>query len=104
MISVLLAILLEALAASPWVVDLLGLLSDIVAPVVTALIGFVVWMHKRVAELEESEVRHDNSLYGTESDQLQKGVIREVKKVDGRVEETERRLDRIEDKLDELDD
>lgn len=98
------AIEIAVIATSSPIWELTSLLSDIFAPLVTAVIGLIVWLHRRVTLLEESKIRHTNSLYGTESDQLQRGVIREVKKVDGRIEKQQERLRQIEDELEKLED
>ena len=75
--------------------EALGLLSNVIAPIVGALIAVIVWIHKRLNSLEESQDSLDSSVFGNERDALNEGVLIEVRNIN-------RRLDNLQEGLNEL--
>ncbi|AGM11367.1 hypothetical protein M199_gp037 [Halogranum tailed virus 1] len=75
--------------------EALGLLSNVIAPIVGALIAVIVWIHKRLNDLEEAQDDLDRSVFGNEKDALNEGVLIEVRNVN-------RRLDTLQESIDEI--
>lgn len=73
-------------AALPFVLPLqsvglweaLSALSNIIAPILGAIVAFVIWLHKRIEALEDQASQQRRSLYGNEDDGMQRGIINEV--------------------------
>lgn len=58
--------------------EALSALSNIIAPILGAIVAFVIWLHKRIERLEDESNQQRRSLYGNEDDAMQSGIIKEV--------------------------
>lgn len=85
-------------------IDILSLVSALVAPLIGSLAAVIVWIHKRLEKLEEAQSVQRISLYGAEKDKLSEGLTGEVKEVQLKLEELRLHLDELEDKIEENDD
>lgn len=75
--------------------EALGLLSNLIVPLVGALVAVVLWIHRRLNVIEEEQSDVDRSLFGNERDHLNEGVLVEVRNIN-------RRLERLQQDIDEL--
>ncbi len=82
--------------------ETLNLLSNVVAPIVGALITVMIWFHRRVNVIEESQNELDSSLFGSERDALNEGVIIEVRKMRKEVQELQESIDEIKERSNRL--
>jgi hypothetical protein len=85
------------LQSSVGISDILSIASNIVAPLVGALAAVIVWLHRRVRELEREQHTQGSSLYGTDSDSLNDGVITEVQLMREELSEMQERLEELYD-------
>jgi hypothetical protein len=85
------------LQSSVGISDILSIASNIVAPLVGALAAVIVWLHRRVRELEREQHTQGSSLYGTDSDSLNDGVIAEVQLMREELSEMQERLEELYD-------
>lgn len=91
----------ELLQSSIGISDILSMASNIVAPLVGALAAVIVWLHRRVRELEKEQHTQGSSLYGTDSDSLNEGVIAEVQSVKDEMITIRDRIDELTDDSDD---
>lgn len=82
--------------------NILSILSNLLAPFIGAIAALILWIHRRINRLEEQQEIHKNSLYGSESDALNEGVIFEVKELKIDIEELSLRIDEVKKKVEEL--
>ena len=82
--------------------ETLNLMSNVVAPVVGALNTVMIWFHRLVNEIENSQNELDSSLFGSERDALNEGVIIEVRKMRKEVQELQESIDEIKERSDRL--
>lgn len=87
--------------------EILDVLTNIVAPLVGALIAVIIWLHRRVSSLEEAKSQQEASLYGIQGDTLSKGVTAELRQLRNELEDFrnnfDERLDKLDNRTDELD-
>lgn len=76
--------------------DVLGALSNVLAPVVGAIASVVVWIHRRLTDLEEQQDELENSMFGGERNVLNQGVLIEVRNINHQLEEIQETLERVE--------
>ena len=87
------AILVEPVLASITVWEILDVLANILAPLIGALIAVIVWLHRRVSQLEEAQMQHKTSLYGLNDDKLASGVTEEMQQLRKDFEEFKQSFD-----------
>lgn len=75
--------------------EALGLLSNLIVPLVGALVAVVLWIHRRLNTIEDEQADMDTSLFGNERDHLNEGVLVEVRNIN-------RQLERLQQDIDEL--
>ena len=87
--------------------EILDVLTNIVAPLVGALIAVIIWLHRRVSSLEEAKSQQEASLYGIQGDTLSKGVTAELRQLRVELEDFredfDKRLDKLDNRADNLD-
>lgn len=77
----------------------LDALAKLMAPVLTASIALLVWMHRRISAIEDSQQEQEATLYGINGDTLAKGTTTEIRQLR---EEIRDMNDSLEDKLSDL--
>jgi len=82
--------------------ETLGILSHIIPPVVGALLTVIVWLHRRLAQIEKDQDELDKSVFGNEKDALNEGVILEVRRMNKRLENLQDSIDEIRQENKEL--
>jgi len=82
--------------------EALGLLSNIIAPLVGALVAVIIWLHKRLNELEDAQDDVENSVFGSDRDALNEGVLIQVRNLNGRLDEIRQKISEINKKQEEL--
>lgn len=75
--------------------ETLSLLSNVIAPVVGAMIAVIVWLHKRINDLEDEQKDLDRSVFGNDRDELNEGVIKEVRNINEKLDRLQESVDRI---------
>lgn len=94
------------IVATAGILEPLNALSNILAPVVGALATVIVWLHRRVANLEKAQKRHHRTLYGRDEDYLSDGVTKEIYALSEETtdfrEELRERFDGLEERLDDV--
>lgn len=73
--------------------ELLSILSDIVAPLLSAVIAILVWLHKRIKRLERGQAQLNTSMYGEEKDSLNEGVTKTLQDLRDAVEKMNRKIE-----------
>lgn len=90
---------ITAIAATPiqavGVWEALGLLSNIIAPLIGAITGIIVWFHRRINSLEESQDDLEKSVFGSDRDALNEGVLLEVRNVNQRLSEIQETVEEL---------
>lgn len=81
--------------------EILSIASNILAPLIGALAAVVVWLHRRITRLEQQQKTQQQSLYGSESDALNQGVIEEVRDMKLDIEQVKLAVEEIRDKFDD---
>lgn len=98
--------LLESSVSAGTAIDFLDTASAIVAPLLGALATVIIWLHRRIKELEEQKERQHASLYGIQGDTLAKGVTDELRQlreeIHGFQESMDNRLTVVEDKVEDI--
>jgi len=87
-------------AVTVW--EALSLLSNVVAPVVGAVIAVIIWLHKRINELENGQSNVESSVFGSKNDALNNGVLRAVHNLDDRLDGIQESIDNIRKRQKEL--
>lgn len=82
--------------------ETLGILSHIIPPVVGALLTVIVWLHRRLAQIEQDQNELDKSVFGNDRDALNEGVILEVRRMNGRLDELQSAIEEIRQENKEL--
>lgn len=77
--------------------EALGALSNIVAPLLGALIAMMVWIHGRLNDLEEKQKELGTSVFGSEKDALNEGALIHVKALDDRLDKIQQTVNKIEE-------
>ena len=84
--------------------DIIGIATDYILFIAAGLISLIVWFHKRLSEIEQSNNEKSASLYGVEKDKLNKGIIYEVETLRERITKHSEKIEEVEEKLKELED
>lgn len=82
--------------------ETLGILSHIIPPVVGALLTVIVWLHRRLAQIEQDQNELDKSVFGNDRDALNEGVILEVRRMNDRLDELQSAIEEIRQENKEL--
>lgn len=82
--------------------ETLGILSHIIPPVVGALLTVIVWLHRRLAQIEQDQNELDKSVFGNDRDALNEGVILEVRRMNDRLSELQSAIEEIRQENKEL--
>jgi len=82
--------------------ETLGILSHVIPPVVGALLTVIVWLHRRLAQIEQDQNELDKSVFGSERDALNEGVILEVRRMNDRLDELQSAIEEIRQENKEL--
>jgi hypothetical protein len=75
--------------------ETLGILSHVIPPVVGALLTIIVWLHRRLAQIEQDQNELDKSVFGNDKDALNEGVILEVRRMNDRLDELQSCVEEI---------
>jgi len=75
--------------------DVLNFLSQIVPPIIGAIITVIIWLHRRLKELEHRQKTIEKSVFGSDKDALNKGAIAEIKQVSEQVEQVQETMDEM---------
>lgn len=75
--------------------NVLNFLSQIVPPIVGALITVIIWLHRRLKEIERRQTSIEKSVFGSEKDALNEGAIAEIKQVSEQVEQVQQTMDEM---------
>lgn len=90
---------ISAVAATPiqsvGVWEALGLISNIIAPVIGAITGIIVWFHRRLNSLEDGQADLEKSVFGSDRDALNEGVLLEVRNVNQRLSEIQESVEEL---------
>jgi len=90
-----LSIILPLQANSTGLWDVLNFLSQIVPPIIGAIITVIIWLHRRLKELEHRQKTIEKSVFGSDKDALNKGAIAEIKQVSEQVEQVQETMDEM---------
>lgn len=82
--------------------ETLGILSHVIPPVVGALLTVIVWLHRRLAQIEQDQNELDKSVFGNDRDALNEGVILEVRRMNDRLDELQSAIEEIRQENKEL--
>lgn len=82
--------------------ETLGILSHVIPPVVGALLTVIVWLHRRLAQIEQDQNELDKSVFGNDRDALNEGVILEVRRMNDRLSELQSAIEEIRQENKEL--
>lgn len=93
-----LSIILPLQESSTGLWDVLNFLSQIVPPIIGAIITVIIWLHRRLRELEHRQKTIEKSVFGSDKDALNKGAIAEIKQVSEQVEQVQKTMDEIQEK------
>lgn len=75
--------------------DALNVISQVVAPVVGALIAAVIWIHNRLTTLEEGQRSLDSSVFGQKRNDLSNGVTGEVNDLGGEIHRLSKEIEEL---------
>jgi len=90
-----LPIILPLQESSTGLWDVLNFLSQIVPPIIGAIITVIIWLHRRLKELEHRQKTIEKSVFGSDKDALNKGAIVEIKQVSEQVEQVQETMDEM---------
>jgi hypothetical protein len=90
-----LPIILPLQESSTGLWDVLNFLSQIVPPIIGAIITVIIWLHRRLKELEHRQKTIEKSVFGSDKDALNKGAIAEIKQVSEQVEQVQETMDEM---------
>lgn len=100
------SVVLAASGVTLW--EILGVLSNLVVPLVAALVTLILWLHRRLRKLEHASNEVSYSVFGNERDKLHQGVIDAVWELGEKIDDMKnsianlaRRIERLEDKEDD---
>jgi hypothetical protein len=75
--------------------DVLNFLSQIVPPILGAIITVIIWLHRRLKEIEQRQTSIEKSVFGSDRDALNEGAIAEIKQVSEQVEQVQETMDEM---------
>jgi len=75
--------------------NVLNFLSQIIPPIVGALITVIIWLHRRLKEIEKRQTSIEKSVFGSDRDALNEGAIAEIKQVSEQVEQVQETMDQM---------
>lgn len=82
--------------------EALGVISNLIVPIVGAIITVVIWLHRRLEQIEEDTQEVSSSVFGSEKDALNQGVLRSVQDLKERVDRMRNSVDRIDRRVERL--
>lgn len=75
--------------------DVLNFLSQIVPPIIGAIITVIIWLHRRLKEIEQRQTSIEKSVFGSDRDALNEGAIAEIKQVSEQVEQVQETIEEM---------
>lgn len=75
--------------------DVLNFLSQIVPPIIGAIITVIIWLHRRLKEIEQRQTSIEKSVFGSDKDALNEGAIAEIKQVSEQVEQVQETIEEM---------
>lgn len=75
--------------------DVLNFLSQIVPPILGAIITVIIWLHRRLKEIEQRQTSIEKSVFGSDRDALNEGAIAEIKQVSEQVEQVQETIEEM---------
>jgi len=85
---------------SAW--EALGILSHAVAPAIGGVVAIVIWLHRRLNQLEQSNEDLDTSVFGNDRDALNEGVLNEVRNINARLDDVHSSIESLADEHQQL--
>jgi hypothetical protein len=90
-----LSIILPLQQSSTGLWDVLNFLSQIVPPILGAIITVIIWLHRRLKEIEQRQNNIEKSVFGSDRDALNEGAIAEIKQVSEQVEQVQETIEEM---------
>jgi len=77
-------------------------LSHAVAPAIGGVVAIVIWLHRRLNQLEQSNEDLDTSVFGNDRDALNEGVLNEVRNINARLDDVHSSIESLADEHQQL--